>query len=185
MPATAFVLSYQWSMPFFKQANNWYEHALGNWQFNGILTAMSGTPFTVFDSNDVSLQGGAPEISGFSSNRPNLIGDPNSGPHTAQQWFNTAAFQRLTPNPTSPVEQFGNEGRNVVQGPGFTNWDFSTSKNFHLTEHNELQFRAELFNVLNHTNLRLPETDIASPNFGKIQKDTGPRVIQLALKFLF
>ncbi len=180
-----FVLSYQWSVPFWKQGNNWYEHALGNWQFNGILTAMSGTPFTVFDSNDVSLQGGAPEISGFSSNRPDQIGNPNSGPHTPPQWFSTAAFQRLTLNPNSPVEQFGNEGRNVVQGPGFTNWDFSTFKNIHISERNNLQFRAELFNFLNHTNLRLPESNIASPNFGKVDKDTGARVIQLALKFLF
>ncbi|HEV2714997.1 MAG TPA: carboxypeptidase regulatory-like domain-containing protein [Terriglobales bacterium] len=70
------VLSYQWSVPFWKQADTWYKHALGNWQFNGIVTLMSGTPFTVFDSRDVSLEGSAPEISGFSSNRPNLISDP-------------------------------------------------------------------------------------------------------------
>jgi outer membrane receptor protein involved in Fe transport len=180
-----FVLSYQWSVPFWREAHTWYEHALGNWQFNGIVTLMSGTPFTVFDPNDVSLQGSAPEISGFSSNRPNLIGNPNSGPHTVQEWFNTAAFQRLTPDLNSPVEQFGNEGRNVVQGPGFANWDFSVFKNIPVTERKEFQFRAELFNFLNHTNLRLPDSDISSPTFGQIHTDLGPRVIQLALKFLF
>jgi len=180
-----FVLSYQWSVPFWRQAHSWYEHALGNWQFNGIVTLMSGTPFTVFDPNDVSLQGSAPEISGFSSNRPNLIGNPNSGPHTVQEWFNTAAFQRLSPDPNSPVEQFGDEGRNAVQGPGFANWDFSAFKNIPVTEGREFQFRAELFNFLNHTNLRLPDSDISSPTFGQIHTDLGPRVIQLALKFLF
>jgi outer membrane receptor protein involved in Fe transport len=179
------VLSYQWSVPFWRQAHTWYEHALGNWQFNGIVTLMSGTPFTAFDPADVSLQGSAPEISGFSSNRPNLIGNPNSGPHTAQQWFNTSAFQRLTQDPNSPVEQFGNEGRNVVQGPGYSNWDFAALKNIHVTERKEFQFRAELFNFWNHTNLGLPNSDISSPTFGSIHSDLGPRVIQVALKFLF
>ena len=180
-----FVLSYQWSLPFLQHSGNWYGHVLGNWQLNGIVTAMSGTPFTVFDSNDVSLQGQAPEISGFSSNRPNVVGNPNSGPRTATQWFNVNAFQRITQDPNSPVQQFGNEGRNAVQGPGYVNWDFSAFKNIRLTESKEVQFRGELFNVLNHTNFRLPVSDIESPNFGHIQSDVSPRVIQVALKFLF
>jgi hypothetical protein len=179
------VLSYQWSVPFWRQAHTWYQHALGNWQFNGIFTAQSGTPFTVFDSTDVSLQGSAPEISGFSSNRPNLAGNPNNGPRTPSKWFNTGAFQRITPDPNSPVQQFGNEGRNVVQGPGYTNWDFAAVKNIRVMEGKELQFRGELFNFLNHTNLRLPNSDISSPTFGQIHSDLGPRVIQVALKFLF
>src|ERR1700690_4266515 len=109
-----FVLSYQWSIPYLQNSSTWYGHVLGNWQLNGIFTAMSGTPFTVFDSNDVSLQGQAPEISGFSSNRPNVIGNPNSGPRTAAEWFNVSAFQRITQDPNSPVQQFGDESRNIV-----------------------------------------------------------------------
>jgi hypothetical protein len=182
-----FVLSYQWSLPFLQHSVNWYGKVLGNWQLNGIVTAMSGTPFTVFDSNDVSLQGQAPEISGFSSNRPNVIGNPNSGPHTPAQWFNINAFERITQDPNSPVQQFGNEGRNVVQGPGYVNWDFSALKNIRVTESKEVQFRGELFNVLNHTNFRLPVSDISAPAgiFGHVQSDVSPRVIQVALKFMF
>jgi len=180
-----FVLSYQWSIPYWRQGHTWYQHVLGDWQLNGIVSAQSGTPFTVFDPADVSLQGSAPEISGFSSNRPNVVGDPNSGPRTAQEWFNTGAFQRITPDINSPVQQFGNEGRNTLQGPGYTNWDFSAFKSIPVTEGKEIQFRAELFNVLNHTNLRLPNGDISSPTFGQIQRDISPRVVQLALKFLF
>jgi hypothetical protein len=187
------VLSYQWSVPFWRQANNWYGHVLGNWQFNGILTAMSGTPFTVFDSKDVALLGSAPEISGFSSERPNLVSDPfMPGPvaanpgcvapartHIVSSWFNPCAFVEAV------TGSFGDEGRNAIQGPGFFTWDFSALKNIQLTERSQLQLRGELFNVLNHTNLRLPETDIQSPNIGVIQQDTGPRVIQIALKLLF
>jgi hypothetical protein len=180
-----FVLSYQWNLPFWNRPTNWYQHALGNWQLNGIFTAMSGTPFTVFDSNDVSLQGQAPEITGFSANRPNLIGDPNNGPRTPQEWMNVNAFQQLQPDPLGRFQVFGDEGRNVVEGPGYVNWDFSAFKNIPVAESKQLQFRAELFNFLNHTNFRLPVSDISSPNFAQIQQDVSPRVIQLALKFLF
>jgi outer membrane receptor protein involved in Fe transport len=180
-----FVLSYQWSLPFLQHSSTWYGRVLGNWQLNGIFTAMSGGPFTVFDSNDVSLQGQAPEITGFSANRPNLVGNPNSGPRTPQEWFNKNAFQQLQPDPLGRFEVFGDEGRNVVQGPGYVNWDASAFKNIRLTESKELQFRGELFNLLNHTNLRLPVSDIESPTFGQIQSDISPRVIQVALKFLF
>lgn len=179
------VLSYQWSLPFLQHTSKWYGKVLGNWQLNGIFTAMSGTPFTVFDSNDVSLQGQAPEISGFSSNRPNLVGNPNSGPRTAGEWFNVKAFQQIIQDPNSPVEQFGDEGRNALVGPRYVNWDMSAFKNIRLTESKQIQFRGELFNVLNHTNFRLPVSDIESQTFGQIQSDVSPRVIQVALKFLF
>ena len=180
-----FVLSYQWSLPFWNHPKTWYEHAFGNWQVNGIATFMTGGPFTVFDSSDNSLQGGAPEITGFSANRPSLIGNPNDGPRTPQEWFNVSAFQKLAPDPLGRFQVFGNEGRNVVDGPGLVNWDFSVFKNIAVGESKEFQFRGELFNLLNHPNFQLPVSDISSPNFGQIQSDLGPRVIQLALKFLF
>jgi len=160
---------------------------LGGWQLNGIVTAMSGTPFTVFDSNDVSEQGGAPEITGFSANRPNLVAgqNPNAGPHTPGDWLNANAFARITPNPLSPVQQFGTAGRNIAVGPGFADWDFSAFKSFRVTESKELQFRAEFFNILNHPNFYLPNSDISSPTFNQILEAQPPRLIQFALKFLF
>jgi outer membrane receptor protein involved in Fe transport len=177
------VISYNWNLPFWNHPQSWYQHVLGSWQANGITTFMSGTPFTVYDSQDVSLQGGAPEISGFSSNRPDLSGNPNSGPRTPQEWFNTSAFQRL--DPVAQAGQFGNEGRNVVEGPGYQQWDFSLFKDIPIKESKRLQFRAEFFNVFNHANFRLPDNDISSPNFGQIQEALPGRLVQLALKFLF
>jgi len=181
------VLSYQWSLPFWQHSQGWSQKVLGGWQLNGIATAMSGTPFTVFDSNDVSQQGGAPEITGFSANRPNLVAgqNPNSGPRTVGAWLNSNAFARITPNPNSPVQQFGSEGRNAALGSRYANWDFAVSKNFRVAESKELQFRAELFNVLNHTNFHLPNSDISSPTFNQIFKAEPPRLVQFALKFLF
>jgi len=181
------VFSYQWSLPFWQHQQEWYQHVLGGWQLNGIVTAMSGTPFTVFDSNDVSNQGGAPEITGFSANRPNLVSgqDPNSGARAVVGWLNADAFARITPDPNSPVQQFGTAGRNIALGPRYTNWDFAASKNFRLTESKGLQFRAEFFNILNHTNFHLPNSDISSPTFNQILAAEPPRLVQFALKFLF
>ena len=178
-----FVLSYEWNLPFLRNSPTWYGRILGNWQANGITTLMSGTPFTVYDSQDVSLQGQAPEISGFSSNRPDVVGNPNAGPRTPQEWFNTSAFRRL--NPVTQAGQFGNEGRNIVTGPPLQQWDFSLFKNIPIRESKNLQFRAEFFNVFNHANFRLPDNDVSSPTFGQISEALPGRLVQLALKFLF
>jgi len=175
-----FVFSYTWSLPFWQKSQNWYQYALGNWQLGGIVTAMSGTPFTVFDSDDYSFQGGAPEITGFQANRPNVVGNPNAGPKTPAEWFNTAAFAKVT-----EPGALGTAGRNIVQGPGYANWDFSALKNFKVTEGKQFQFRAEFFNILNHTNLRLPDSDFSSPNFGEIHSAQTPRLVQVALKFVY
>jgi hypothetical protein len=67
----------------------------------------------VYDSANVSLQGSAPEISGFPGNRRDVVGNPNSGPHTPDQWFNSA-FKQL--HPVLQAGQFGNAGRNIVNG---------------------------------------------------------------------
>jgi hypothetical protein len=181
------VFSYQWSLPFWQRQQNWYEHALGGWQLNGIVTAMSGTPFTVFDSRDNSFQGSAPEITGFSANRPNLVPgqNPNDGPHSVNAWLNANAFSRVPQDGNSPVQQFGTAGRNIALGPGYANWDFAAAKNIRLAESKDLQFRAELFNVLNHANFHLPNSDISSPTFNRILAAEPPRLIQFALKFLY
>jgi outer membrane receptor protein involved in Fe transport len=178
-----FVGSYDWALPFWTQGQTWYQKALGGWQLDGIATLMSGTPFTVFDSNDVAAEGTAPEITGFSSQRPNLIGDPNKGPRTVGSWLNTSAYQRL--DLTANAGQFGTEGRNVNVGPAFADWDFAALKNFKVTESMRIQFRAELFDVLNRTNFRLPDSDISSPTFNHILAAEAPRQVQFALKFIY
>jgi len=157
---------------------------VNGWQANIIASLSTGTPFTVYDSADVSQQGSAPEITGFYSSKPNLISNPNAGqPHTANEWVSRAPFQQL--NPVTQAGQFGNEGRNVVRGPGIEDVDFSLFKNFTVTERARLQFRAEFFNLLNHANLGLPENDLESPAFGQILQAGSPRLLQLAIKLIF
>jgi hypothetical protein len=179
-----FVFSGTWALPRWRDAPKAAALITNGWQLNTITSISSGTPFTVYDSADVSLQGSAPEISGFYSSRPDLISDPNSGqPHTPNQWVSRAPFLQL--NPQIQAGQFGNEGRNVVRGPGIADVDLSLFKYFNIDESRRVQFRAECFNLLNHPNFGLPENDLESPAFGQILQAGPPRLLQLALKFVF
>ena len=138
---------------------------------------------------------------GFSLNRPNEVGDPNTGGpeggqtacpakvHTLQNWFNPCAFAK------APVGELGTAARAPVYGPRFVNTDFSVIKDFPLSfrEPMNIQFRAEFFNFLNHPQYFLSglgdtgQQDINSPSsFGVINQTLNTsRVIQFALKFSF
>ncbi len=178
-----FLFSGSYRLPTWRNASPAAAFILNGWQFNTIATISSGTPFTVYDSANVSLQGSAPEISGFYSSRPDLISNPNLGPHTPSQWVSPSAFLQL--NPVTQAGQFGNEGRNVVRGPGIESVDVSLFKDFRIAESQRVQFRAECFNSLNHPNFGLPENDMQSPAFGQILQAGPPRLLQLALKYIF
>jgi hypothetical protein len=156
---------------------------LGGWQVNGIVTASSGTPFTVFDSANVSGQASHPPISGFAGSRPDVVSDPNAGPHTVTQWISRSAFRRL--NPALEAGKFGNAGRNIARADGISNVDLSLLKNFGISETMRVQFRAECFNFLNHANFALPVTDLASPSFGRVLEAAPPRLVQFGVKLLF
>jgi hypothetical protein len=81
--------------------------------------------------------------------------------------------------------QYGNLGAYVLTGPGDHVWDFSVFKNNQITERMNLQFRAEFFNVFNHTNWGNPNTNLNSGNFGRITGTDAARQIQFGLKLLF
>jgi Carboxypeptidase regulatory-like domain/TonB dependent receptor len=179
-----FVFSGTWALPGWKDASRGAALLINGWQLNTIASMSTGTPFTVYDSANVSGQGSAPEITGFYSSRPDLISDPNSGqPHTPNEWVSRAPFLQL--NPQTQAGQFGNEGRNVVRGPGIEDVDLSLFKYFNIDETRRVQFRAECFNLLNHPNFGLPENDLQSPAFGQILQAGPPRLLQLALKVVF
>ncbi len=150
---------------------------------NGIATYNSGTPFTVSDSANVALQANSPPISGFPASRPNVIGDPNAGPHTVDEWISRSAFERL--NLQTQAGQFGNAGRNVARGPSYATIDVSFVRDFDFPRDSRLQFRAEVFNLLNHINLGLPVGDLNSPSFGRILSASAPRLMQFGMKLIF
>jgi hypothetical protein len=154
----------------------------GGWQLNLIAAHNSGTPFTVSDSANVALQANSPPISGFPASRPNLVGDPNAGPHTVDAWISRSAFERLSLQ--TQAGQFGNAGRNIARAPDYTNLDLALVRDFSIREA-RLQFRAEMFNVTNHVNFGLPVADLNSPNFGRILSASAARLMQFGFKLLF
>jgi hypothetical protein len=99
---------------------------------------------------------------------------------SGKQWLNPAAL--LTP----AAYTYGNESRDDLVGPGYTDVDISAYKNFPFLESRSVQFRAEFFNILNHSNYALPNTSVATGTFGLITSTFGQgRQIQFAVKVLF
>jgi len=178
-----FVMSYVWEIPFGRHrqfgngANKAIDLLLGNWNVTGIHTFQSGLGLTA-----VQTGGNVLDLGGERRGRPNLIGDPK-GPETTEKWFNTAAFSQTDP---TKGNVFGSSGIGVMRGPGLVNFDFTLAKNFNLTEARYLQFRTEFFNAFNHTNLGIPNLNVADNAFGTIRTTATPgRIVQFALKLYF
>jgi hypothetical protein len=180
--------AYAYKLPLGTGRLQFGNHALNylvrDWQVSGIITAQTGPPFTPQVSGDIShTQEG--------DDRPNLVGNPIPAKQTPNQWVLASAFS--TPAPYT----FGDAGRNSLTAPGLASWDFSVSRHFRLTEGTALEFHADIFNLLNRANFDVPQSDLASPSFGKIfntvQAVAGfasggpgdPREVQLGLKLSF
>ena len=150
----------------------------GSWRASGILMLQSGAPFTVNLSSaaDIANIG---LVGGNNLERPNLVGDPNAGPKTPEQWFNTSAFALPAPY------TFGTVGRNDVLEPGLENLDLSLQKEWIAHEKFTMQFRLDVFNALNHPNFNLPGRIFGASNFGVISSAQDPRELQFAAKLVF
>ena len=170
------VWSFGYELPRFEKAGAAARFVLGGWQMNGIFQAQTGFPLTVTEANNVSLTS--------LTNRPNVTCDPNSGgAQTPSQWFNTRCFSRLTQ--AANAGQLGNEGRNIVRGPGFHSEDLSMFKTFPIRERLSVQFRAEAFNLLNHPRFNNPGGSVGTPLFGVLSAAGDGRVMQFAVKIGF
>jgi Carboxypeptidase regulatory-like domain/TonB dependent receptor len=192
-----FIGNFLWELPFgqgkrFLSEPGATSKLLGDWQFNGIVTLQTGSPFSVTAANDGLL--------GFNHQvYADCIGNPFAGATTNHNLYTTTGF---IINPAAFAQPapgtFGTCAPFKFYGPGIQMWDLSLFKNFRFTERWMLQFRAEFFNAFNHPNFANPSANIASPgSFGKVSNtiapilgtDSGgpgdPREIQFALKLYF
>jgi hypothetical protein len=149
----------------------WMQRLLGNWQASPIFRAYTGSSSTVTVGQNVSLLG--------TTDRPNLVGNPKLDHPTIDRWFNTAAFAPAGPG------KYGNVGVGTIRGPGAWNLDMALQRSFTITEQQSLDFRAEAFNLMNHTRFGNPTTSMSSPIFGQINTAGDPRIMQLAVKYKF
>jgi len=164
---------------------------VGGWQAGGILTLQSGMPGTLTIGGVDNASTGA---GGY--DRPNFTGiSPYVDNPTASRYWNLAAFTE------APQGQFGNVGRNSIEGPGIIGFDAEVHKQFRMPykEGHVLQFRFEAFNALNHPNWSMPTLNILSgaaqpglpataahQNFGVVSgTSTAMRQVQLGLKYSF
>ncbi|MEA2174424.1 MAG: hypothetical protein QOD00_2016, partial [Blastocatellia bacterium] len=207
-----FILTFSYDLPNFIASHPRFGNG---WQFNGILTLRSGSPFhlNLFDDYNGT---------GEFFPRPDLVGDPYAGTHAPDMFLNLSAFKVPCTldgsGDTSAAacipgtQHFGSLGRNSLIGPGYRNFDFSIFKTTPLTEQVKLQLRAELFNLFNHPNFSSPLLPGFSVDAGANGIDPltgrgvgflpitvtpdvgignpflgggGPRNIQLALKLIF
>jgi len=142
---------------------------------NAIITMQSGAPFTVNLGQDRANIGSGP------AQRPDQIGDPNLPPdqRSPDRWFNTAAFGLQAPFP------FGSAGRNSVFAPGLAGVDLSILNGWDVGEQGRLEFRWEIFNLLNRANLDVPNRIFGTPNFGRIFSAQNAREMQFGLRYSF
>jgi hypothetical protein len=215
-----FTASVTYDLPFGKGrqfGSNWsspVNTVLGNWEVDVIERATSGFPLFVVDSTNSNFSGSDVNFmwNGASLNRPDQISDPlragvvaaNSDPQcqvlvsqggrapdrvgTLASWFNPCAFDH------AKAGELGDANRVPLYGPRFVNTDLSFIKHLPIRESMRLDFRAEIFNLLNHAQFFLPGVtglfgmqDISQlSSFGKVtQTVNNPRLIQFALKLTF
>lgn len=176
-----FTGSFVYELPFRSNA------LVSGWQVTGIISAISGAPLDILDG---------PNMSGYAGDRPNLLPGKSNNPVRGEvtQWFDPSSFA------LPALGTLGNLGRDTGIAPGLFNFDTALLKDTRVTKISEafdIQFRAEFFNVLNHTNFApppglgvftlLPGGGVApNPTFGQLTSTATPsRQIQFGLKILF
>jgi hypothetical protein len=182
--SAVYALPFGHGARFFNSSTGFANFLVSGWDIDSILTLQGGFPFTPQLSYNPSRNGDTrnpvrpfvnPAFTG-----PVILGNPS-------RWFDSAAF--LAPPNNSGF--YGNLGRDTLVGPGLATWDLSFLKDTRFSERTNLQFRAELFNVLNRANFNTPNAIVftptgVSPTAGVITStSTSSRQIQFGLKLLW
>ena len=174
-----FQIGYVYELPFGK-TKKWATSGvsaaiLGNWQLNGLFSAVSGGPFTVTASgSSLNMPGNLQTADLVKSTVEKLgfVGDDGT-------FFDTTAFSRPS------GARFGNVGRNTVRGPGVFNTDLSLYRSFKVKEKLDIQFRAESFNLTNTPHFSNPNGNANSSNFGRILSTSSSSALGRSREFRF
>jgi len=182
-----FQMAFVYEVPYKTQGgsgNKAMRAVFGDWQINGIYSAVAGTPFTITASGaDLNMPGGNQQTANLNGSYK-VIGDKGD----AGFYFDPAPFSQ--PTGTS----LGNTGRNQFRGPGYWNVDFSIFRGFPIGGSGKrAEFRVEAFNLFNHPRWGNPDADLNSGTFGRTftvgdtsrDSGTGERQIRLGVRFQF
>jgi hypothetical protein len=173
-----------------KSGDSWLARLTSTWTFSTIFQTRSGAPFIGNVGGDQAANGVA--YTGGSAlpipQRPNQIlpsvVSPTRGqgclPAPCVSWFNPAAVA------PPALGTYGNMGVGTLRGPGFWDWSQTVSRKFNVAEGQQVEFRAEAFNVTNSLRLGNPVVSVSGGQFGRItSSNAGPRIMQFALKYIF
>ena len=164
-----FSLSGIYNLPWYQHASGWKGVGLGGWRYSTIFLAQSG--FSLNPGLSISNQGLAI--------LPDQASGSTNGSKTVEEWFNTNAY-------TAPAAgYFGNATPGSIRGPGVVNFDTAFYKDFRIKENQDIEFRAELFNIFNHTNFNGVQTSFGNGNYGHITSARDPRIVEFALRYQF
>jgi len=145
-----------------------------DWSVAAVVTLQSGVPVAVTQANSLGY-------AGFTTQRPNLVGDPTlpADQRTPAHWFNTAAFA------TANQFTIGSASRNPVRGPAYRDVDLAIMRRVSFGHGHAAELRGEIFNALNTVNFGAPAATFGAANFGTVTTALDPRVVQLAAKVWF
>ncbi|HYW43420.1 MAG TPA: carboxypeptidase regulatory-like domain-containing protein [Bryobacteraceae bacterium] len=177
-----FVATFVYDIPFFRVSNPVAKGMFTHWQGNGIVTLQTGIPFNVSTATDTANTGSS------GTYRPDLVHAPSDdcGRGHLVGCIDASDFTVQDLYPVTPANfAYGNEGRNLLHGPGAETVNFSLFKNFPIKERLRFQFRFETFALFNHTNFGNPSATLGTSSFGNITSATGNRNIQFGAKLLF
>jgi hypothetical protein len=148
---------------------------VGGWTIAPVVTLQSGMPLAVTQATNFNA------FAGFGTQRPNQVGDPAlpASERTTARWFDTAAFS------AAPRFTIGTSSRNPVRGPAYRSVDLAVVRHLRVRGAAAVDLRGEVFNVTNTPPLGGPNTVLGTPGFGSITSAGDPRVVQLAVKFVF
>ena len=177
--------SWVYDLPFFQHGGR-SRSILGGWQFAGIMTAQSGTPFSVVNGvfgDSAGVANGA-----GTGSYADLVGDPHA--LSGDRFSSDPAIKGpLLFNPDAYAQTrgltFGDSGRNSLNMPHRISVDMSLYKTFKLTERVNVQFRAEGFNVFNHTQFSALNTGVGADNFMRATSAHLARILQFGLKLTY
>ncbi len=166
-------------------------YAFNGWQASGLFQARSGDPLTITSSSN--------NIDGSGQNRDRAVvsGNPYGGSACSptahcKNWLNRASFSNPVANTLNPANSYGNVTKGSFTGPRYTDVDMALVREFPVRERMTVEFRAEYFNLFNHTNFGDPTTTLGG-TFGEVTGTTpqngaaanDPRIAQFSLKLLF
>jgi hypothetical protein len=149
------------------------------WKVSAIISAQSGAPINIITGVDNALNGTS-QFSNGAGQRPNLVlTDAYAPANGNSQWLSAAAF-------ASPAAgAYGNLGANSLRSPDAVDLDLGIARSFQVREKHSIEFRGEAFNALNHLRANPPNVTLSSGTFGQLQTALDPRIIQLAMKYVF